>query len=151
MTQGVNEQIGILPAIEAKFHLFEIGRKMLCADTVPRPHDATLQETESGFDCVGVNVAIYVDAAFVLDGLVLLCGDARLLRFDVVLPPSASLTGSAGEAMTVDAFTSSLSGTGIGGSTVTPTVLNLGATLHVGANQEVGTYSGTFTVTVVRE
>ena len=82
---------------------------------------------------------------------VLLCGDAGLLRFDVVLPSSASLTGSAGGSMTVDAFTSSPSGTGIGGSTVTPTVLNLGATLHVGANQAAGTYSGTFTVTVVRE
>ena len=82
---------------------------------------------------------------------VLLCGGAGPLRFDVVLPPSASLTGSDGAAMTVDAFTSSPSGTGIGGSTVTPAVLNLGATLHVGANQAAGSYSGTFMVTVVPE
>ena len=31
MTQGIEEQIGALPAIETEAHLFEIGREMLGA------------------------------------------------------------------------------------------------------------------------
>ena len=70
MTQGVHEQIGTLPAIEAKFHLFEIGREMLRADSVPRSHDAALEQRESGLHGVCVNVAYDVHAAAVLNGLV---------------------------------------------------------------------------------
>jgi spore coat protein U-like protein len=49
--------------------------------------------------------------------------------------------------MTVNAFTSTPSGTGTFNSGGTAT-LNIGATLAVGANQTAGSYTGTFSVTV---
>src|SRR6266536_4345949 len=71
MTQGVQEQIGVLPAIEAELHLIQIGRKMLRADLVPRSHDAPLQEAESALDCVGMNVRseAYIFLLCVIHGL----------------------------------------------------------------------------------
>jgi hypothetical protein len=35
MTQGVQEQIGTLAAIETELHFVEVGRKMLGGDIVP--------------------------------------------------------------------------------------------------------------------
>ncbi len=71
MMQSVHEQIGTLPAIEAKLHLFEVGRKMLRADSVPRSHDAAFEQGERGFDGVRVYIAHDVDAAAVLNRLVI--------------------------------------------------------------------------------
>ena len=51
--QRVNEQIGILPAIEAECHLVQVKGEMLRADLVPRSNDAALQEREGGLDGVG--------------------------------------------------------------------------------------------------
>lgn len=70
MTQSIEEQIGTLSPIEAKLHLFEIGRKMLRANSMPRSHDAALEKRESGFDSIGVDVSNDVHAAAVIDGLV---------------------------------------------------------------------------------
>ncbi len=67
-------------------------------------------------------------------------------NYSITLPSSATLT-SGGNTMTIDTFTDdaganpSLPG---GGSDT----FNVGATLHVGATQASGTYSGTFSVTV---
>ncbi len=72
MTQGVNEQIGALPAIEPELHLFQVGRKMFGANPVPRPHDSALEKRESGFDCIGMNVSHDVDAGTVVNLLVVL-------------------------------------------------------------------------------
>ena len=58
----------VFPTIKTKLHLFEIGREMLRADLVPRPHDAPLQERERILDRVGVNVTHDVDLAPVIDG-----------------------------------------------------------------------------------
>jgi hypothetical protein len=71
MTQSINEQIGTLPAIESEFHLFEVGREMLCTNPVPRSHDAALEKRKGGFDCVGVNVSNDVHARTVVDFLVI--------------------------------------------------------------------------------
>src|ERR1700687_3452391 len=62
MTQGINEQIGTLPTIKPEFHLFEIGREMLDADSVPRSGNAAFEERESGFYSIGVNISHDVDA-----------------------------------------------------------------------------------------
>src|SRR5258708_23809421 len=67
MTQSINEQIGTLPAIESELHLFEVGRKMLGANPVPRSHDAALQKREGGFDSVSVNVSHNVHAGTVVN------------------------------------------------------------------------------------
>ncbi len=67
MPQRVHEEIGILPAIEAELHLSEICRQMLCADSMPCADDTALQERERILDSVGVNVAIDVNFALVLD------------------------------------------------------------------------------------
>lgn len=71
MTQGIEKQIRGIPAIEAKFHLFQIGREMLCADSVPRSCDSAFQEREGGFDGVSVNVSHDVNTGTVIDFLVL--------------------------------------------------------------------------------
>jgi len=62
MTQGIDEQIRVLPAIETEAHLFEVGREMLGTESVPSPHDAALEKRERGFDGVRVNVAHDVHA-----------------------------------------------------------------------------------------
>ncbi len=67
MTQGINKQVGTLPAIKSKLHLFEVGREMLGANPVPRSHDATLEKRESGFDRIGVNVSHDVHARTVVN------------------------------------------------------------------------------------
>src|SRR6266478_473219 len=70
MTQGIEEQIGTVAAIESKLHLFEIGRKMLGAKPMPCSHDAALEKREGGFNCIGVNVAHDVHAGTVVNLLV---------------------------------------------------------------------------------
>jgi hypothetical protein len=70
MTQGVEEQIGALPAIESEGHFFKVGREMLGAETVPRPHNAALEKRERGFNGVRVNVANHVNLLAVVDRLV---------------------------------------------------------------------------------
>ncbi len=66
-------------------------------------------------------------------------------NYSITLPSSATLT-SGGNTMTVDTFNhdAGASPTLVGGSDT----FNVGATLHVGATQVSGTYSGTFSVTV---
>jgi hypothetical protein len=82
---------------------------------------------------------------------VLLCGTAGPKRFSVTLPSgTVTLNGSAGGTMTVDTFTQNPANP-INASTSTPTPFTVGATLHVGANQTNGTYTGTFSVTVTRQ
>ena len=70
MTQSIEEQIGAIAAVEPKFHLFQVGREMLGRDAMPRPGNSALEERESRFDCVGMNVAHDVDAGTVIDFLV---------------------------------------------------------------------------------
>ena len=53
MTQSVEEQIGILPAIETEAHLFKVRGEMLRGNLVPRPHDSALEQAESGPDGAG--------------------------------------------------------------------------------------------------
>ncbi len=66
--------------------------------------------------------------------------------YSITLPSSATLTSGA-NTMTVDTYTDDTGGSpqldGTGSDT-----FNVGATLHVGATQASGTYSGTFSVTV---
>ncbi len=66
--------------------------------------------------------------------------------YAVTLPASITINGG-GSSMTVDTFASTPNGTGTlsaGGSDT----LSVGATLNVGASQAVGTYTGSFSVTV---
>src|ERR1700724_547550 len=71
MTQGFEEQIRPLPTIEPELHLFEVGREMLGADSMPRSHNPALQEAESGFNRIGMNVSHNVDTAAVLNCLMI--------------------------------------------------------------------------------
>ncbi len=65
-------------------------------------------------------------------------------NYSITLPSSTTLT-SGGNTMTVDTFTDDAGANPrlTGGSDT----FNVGATLHVGATQASGTYSGTFSVT----
>jgi hypothetical protein len=68
--------------------------------------------------------------------------------YAITLPTSAITLGNgAGGTMTVDGFTSNPDGTGTLAADGHQ-VLDVGATLHVGASQAAGTYSGTFSVAV---
>ncbi len=66
-------------------------------------------------------------------------------NYSITLPSSATLS-SGGNTMTIDTFNHDAGATPtlVGGSDT----FNVGATLHVGATQASGTYSGTFSVTV---
>lgn len=79
-------------------------------------------------------------ASFTVTGL-------PLFSFSISLPSSTALT-SGGNSMTVNSFTSSPSGSGQIGA-LGSQVVTVGATLQVGASQSSGSYTGTFSVTVV--
>src|SRR5690242_3472637 len=70
MTESVNKQIGAVASIKSELHLFQIGRKMLCGNAMPRSGNTALQERERRFDGVCVNVPHNVDAGAVRDFLV---------------------------------------------------------------------------------
>jgi len=70
MTQGIDEQIGAIPAIEPEGHFFKIGCEMLCAESMPSTSDSALQETERGFYGIGMSIAVNVDSVLMADGLV---------------------------------------------------------------------------------
>jgi Domain of unknown function (DUF4402) len=69
-------------------------------------------------------------------------------HFSVSLPVSTTITSGA-NTMTVDTFVHNA--TAVPPYEKVPFTLNVGATLHVGANQPSGTYSGTFLVTITQE
>ena len=67
--------------------------------------------------------------------------------YALTLPPDANISSGANN-MLVDQFSSSLGGSNQGTLTGGTDSFTIGAFLNVGANQAVGAYSGTFTVTV---
>jgi hypothetical protein len=73
-------------------------------------------------------------------------GTGKSLQWTTItLPSTVTLSRSGGGTMTLSGFTSSPSNTFAG---LTQTVLTVGATLAVGANQAPGAYTGTIQVTV---
>lgn len=60
MPQRINEQVAVVAAVESETHFFEVGGKMLCANAMPRTHDAALQERERGFNGIGVDITVNV-------------------------------------------------------------------------------------------
>ena len=84
MTQGVQEQIGILPAIEPEGHFIEVSREMFCADLVPCAHDAAFQKRECILDSIGVNVATNVLSRRVIDGFMLRFSNRMLVGLQAV-------------------------------------------------------------------
>jgi len=60
MAESVHKQIGILAAIKSEAHFFQIGGEMFRANFVPRPNNATLEERESRFHGIRVNVSVHV-------------------------------------------------------------------------------------------
>src|SRR5688500_15166139 len=63
-----------LAAIEPEGHFFEVGGKMLRANTVPRSHDPAFEERKRRFNSIGVNISHDVNLATVIDGLVFFDG-----------------------------------------------------------------------------
>ena len=76
MAQRVDKQIGVFAAIESERHFVQIGLQVLRADLVPRSHDAALEQRECRLDGVGVNVALDIYTAAMIDSLVLLSLDS---------------------------------------------------------------------------
>src|SRR5439155_14620580 len=70
MTQGVQEQIGTLSAVETEAHLVQVGGQMLSTDFVPCSNDAPLEQRERRLNSVRVNVTFHVHSAAVIDSLV---------------------------------------------------------------------------------
>jgi len=78
-------------------------------------------------------------------GTFLLVGDAgRLFTIDL---PTVAILRQGPRSMLLSAFTSNWA-TGAAFSAGRTYMLSVGATLHVGANQTIGTYTGTYPVTV---
>jgi len=84
MTQSVQKQIGVLPAIETELHFIQIGREMLCADLVPGSHDAPLQERECILNRIRMNVATNILPRSVIDGLMLRLSNRMLVGLQAV-------------------------------------------------------------------
>lgn len=88
MAQSINEQIGTLPAVEAKLHFFQVGLKMLCADLVPRPYDSTLKQRECGFNRVCRNREVILNPNIffgsVIDGFMFVSPDCLLICGEIV-------------------------------------------------------------------
>ena len=72
MAQCVDEQIRILPTIEAKGHFVQVSREVFCADLVPCTDDAALEQREGRFHGIRMNIAVNVDFGLVFDRLVAL-------------------------------------------------------------------------------
>lgn len=113
-------------------------------DVVPGPLGGTVVMTPAGVrsttgDALLGSGASATAAAFTVTG-----DDGA--TYSITLPTLPETLASGVNTMTVDNFTSNPSGTGTlsGGSQT----LNVGATLHVGAVQAIGTYTGSFDVTV---
>ncbi len=68
-----------------------------------------------------------------------------LNTFTITLPSGAQTIIAGDKSMTVDRFTSSPESTGVISSDGQATV-NVGATLHVGANQPIANYTGSFDI-----
>ena len=73
MMQGVQEEIGILTAIKPECHFIQVGREMLCRNTMPSSNDSALQERKRIFYCIGMNVTVNIDFGFVLDRFMPIC------------------------------------------------------------------------------
>lgn len=83
---------------------------------------------------------IHSPAAFAISG-------QKNTTYTITLPGSVTLT-SAGNTLTLNAFTSSPNTVGIISNNGKGNTVLVGATLHLAANQAAGTYSGVFDVTV---
>ena len=78
-----------------------------------------------------------------------LCGPGGSTYYILIPLGAITLNGSSGGTMTVDTFQSHPPALTPVNGTIT-TTFTVGATLHVGANQTQGTYTGVFSVWVVR-
>jgi hypothetical protein len=70
------------------------------------------------------------------------------LTYDITLPTSVSLSDGGAHSMTVDTFTTDLKTDGTQSLADGGDTMNVGATLHVAADQAAGSYTNTFTVLV---
>jgi hypothetical protein len=70
MTECVQEQIGLVAAIEAKRHFFAVGLKVFRADSMPRTDNSALQERECGLNGIGIDIALGINVEFVSDSFV---------------------------------------------------------------------------------
>jgi len=136
-TGNANAQIitalSIAEATQLDFGMIAAGTN---ADTV-QLSAAGVRTAGSNLQVAGVAAA----AAFTVTG-------QGNLPYNITLPTLITVTLSGGGAtMDVDGFASTPSGNGTL-SAGTQTV-NVGATLHVGASQAVGTYTGTYVLTAV--
>ena len=64
MTHSVDKQVGTLATVKAETHLVQVGLQMLGANLVPTPHNPALQQRESRFNAIGVNVGSEADVLF---------------------------------------------------------------------------------------
>jgi len=58
--ERIAEKIRVFAVVEPEAHFVEVSREMLRRDFMPRSHDTALQEAESRFYGIGVNVSMRV-------------------------------------------------------------------------------------------
>lgn len=88
MAQRIQEQRVTLAAVEAERHLVQVGREMLCADLVPRSHDAALEQRECRFHRVSRDAStVLVSGIFLgvmVDGFVSVSTNSRFIGWQFV-------------------------------------------------------------------
>src|SRR4029077_7430965 len=77
---GIAEKERVLAVIKPPRHFVKVGREMFRRDSMPRSHDAALEQRECRFDGVCVNVSANIHALFVWNRLMLLCRHASFLH-----------------------------------------------------------------------
>ena len=65
--QGVAEEVGILPVVEAELHLVKVGGQVLRADLVVAPDDPALEEAPDTLDRVRMHVGADILVRGVVD------------------------------------------------------------------------------------
>ena len=68
-TEGVSENMGVVPIVVPPFQFFKVAVQMLHAHLVERSDDAPLEQRPDAFDAVGINVAQDPLLDGVVDGL----------------------------------------------------------------------------------
>lgn len=77
MTQRIDEQVLVISPVEPEAHFIKIRGKMLCAEFVPRSHNAPLEKRESVFNRVRMNITGNIFARAVVHRFVNVRPDVR--------------------------------------------------------------------------
>ena len=77
--ERVAEQVRVFTIVETEAHFIQIGLQVLCANTMPRSHNAALKQRKCGFNPVRVDVTVHIFAVAVTNSFVF-CKHASVMQ-----------------------------------------------------------------------